>query len=346
MNFGGFQLDIKIRKKIFPFKEFHSPSKPYLNVSHSQLMLIKEFNDKVKNGSIEFESTPCLCGCAVFDLIASVDRHSMLQKTVLCTRCGLIQSCPRMSKGAYSDFYSSDYYRKSYESDEFRSLYRKRYCRSTGQHIFDEIDKIKKINSSISVLEIGAGGGWNLLPFIAAGAKVLGIDYSPSLVSLGLEYGINMVNGSIDDIDEMFEVIVINHALEHFLNPVESLKGIKKHLKGGGLIYIAVPNIFNFGIDQLQNAHTYYFDHKTFAYYCSMSGLRLISFGPAQNIHLFGIYAVDNTNHPDKDLSGHFYEVYKHLKKVRFRYCLNNISNYFYRDRIKNLVFIGLQKMV
>lgn len=330
MNFGGFQLDIKIRKKIFPFKEFHSPSKPCLDISHDQLMLIKEFNNKVKSGNIEFESIPCLCGCAVFDLIASVDRHSMLQKTVLCSRCGLIQSCPRMSKGAYSDFYSSDYYRKSYESDEYLSLYRKKYCQNTGQHIFDEIDKIKKINSSLSVLEIGAGGGWNLLPFIARGAKVLGIDYSPSLVSLGLEYGINMTQGSIDDMEGAFDIIIINHVLEHFLNPVESLKSIKKHLKDRGLIYIAVPNIFNFGMGQIQNAHTYYFDPETFTYYCSMSGLKLINSGPAQEIHLFGIYEADNnTNHRDKDLSHHFYDVYRQLKKIRFRYCLNNILNYF-----------------
>ena len=296
-------------------------------------MLIKEFNNRVKNGNIEFESIPCLCGCAVFDLIASVDRHSMLQKTVLCTRCGLIQSCPRMSKGAYSDFYSSDYYRKSYESDEYLSFNRKRYCQGTGQHIFDEINKIKKINSSVSILEIGAGGGWNLLPFIAAGAKVLGIDHSPSLVSLGLEHGINMVQGSSDDIKGMFEVIVINHVLEHFLDPIESLKNIKKHLKDGGLIYIAVPNIFNFGMGQLQNAHTYYFDPETFAYYCSMSGLKLISSGPAQDIHLFGIYMIDNTNHPDKGLNSHFYDVYRHLKKIKFRYYLNNISKWFRHHR-------------
>jgi SAM-dependent methyltransferase len=326
---------IEIRKNILPFKEFHSPSKPYLDISYTQLALIEEFNNSVKDGKIAFESIPCLCGCTVFDLIASVDRYSMLQKTVLCTRCGLIQSCPRMTKTAYSDFYSSDYYRNSYEPDGYLSLYRKKYCQATGQHIFNEIDKIKKINSGISVLEIGAGGGWNLLPFITAGTKVLGIDYSPSLVSLGLEYGINMVQGSIDDTEGIFEVIIINHALEHLLNPIESLKSITGHLRDGGLIYIAVPNIFNFGMGQLQNAHTYYFDPKTFVYYCSVSGLKLISFGPAQNIHMFGIYEVGHSN---ADLTNHFYEVYRYLRKFTLRRYLENISNYSYIGRIKDLI--------
>ena len=114
--------DIKIRKKIFPFKEFHSQNRPYLDVTDSQLRAIKEFNNKVSNGNVDFETVPCLCGGTVFDLIASVDRYSMLQRTVLCTKCGLIQACPRMTKKEYSNFYSSDYYRKTYGSDEYLHL--------------------------------------------------------------------------------------------------------------------------------------------------------------------------------------------------------------------------------
>ena len=334
MNFEEVGLGIKIRKNIFPFKEFHSPKRPCLKLTDDQLRLIGDFNHKVKKGDIEFEAVPCLCGCGVFDLIASVDRHSMLQRTVLCTKCGLIQSNPRMTEKEYINFYSSDYYRKSYESDEYLNICRQKYSQNVGQHIFDEINRIKTINSDVSILEIGAGGGWNLLPFAKSNARVLGIDYSPSLVSLGRGYGIDMVQGTIEDIDGIFDVIIMSHVLEHLLNPVESLKGIVKHLKDDGLIYIAVPNILNFGIGQLQNAHTYYFDPKTFVYYCSLAGLKSVSFGPAQNIHMFGIYAAHGKGCYDSELNNHFCEINKHLKRFRFRYCIGKIKRLLLKEKI------------
>jgi hypothetical protein len=66
-----------------------------------------------------------------------------------------------------------------------------------------------------------------------------------------------------------------------------------------------------------------------------VSGLKLISFGPAQNIHMFGIYEVGHSN---ADLTNHFYEVYRYLRKFTLRRYLENISNYSYIGRIKDLI--------
>ncbi len=281
---------IHIRKKILVAKEFPFPQKPAVPCTESQRKLIAAFNDKVKKGLVKLESVPCLCGSRIFDMLATIDRYAMIQDTLMCVECGLVQSNPRMTNEEYAHFYTSDLYRFCYEGEDYLMQYEDKYRLEYGKHIFDEINRIKHINAAVSVLEIGAGGGWNLLPFIHEGAHVLGVDYSPSLTKLGNQHGIPMKQGTIDDISGQFDVIIMNHVLEHFLDPLASLRSISRHVKDDGMIYIAVPNILNFGIGQLQNAHTYYFSPYTLERYCAEAGLGLLTMGKAQNIHLFGIF--------------------------------------------------------
>ncbi len=316
-------MEIKIsamqgHEQILPFKELHVPGKPSLPYTQGQQEHVKAFNFHIENGVVGFESVPCLCGSCHFTLLASYDRYAMRQSTVICVQCGLIQSNPRMTQKAYADFYSSDTYRRCYDSGNYLNDSEKQYSAQAGQSIFKAIDKIKKISSGISVLEIGAGGGWNLLPFLKAGAESLGYDYSPTLVDLGRRHGIPMRQGSSDDIQGQFDVIILNHVWEHLLDPVASLKKIVKHLKNEGIIYMAVPNVTNGILWQFQNAHTYYFDPQTFHYYASMAGLRLIAFGPAEKIHMFGIF---KPGHDPKvpGLKGHYRHVLWILRFIRIK---------------------------
>ena len=315
-----------------------------------QWRLVREFNEKVKTGAIEFEYVPCLCGSNVFDLVASVDKFSMLQQTVLCNKCGLIQSNPRMTKEEYADFYTSDLYRKCYESENYLQIYENKYIEDTARHIFDEVNKIKKVDSNCSVLEIGAGGGWNLIPFIEKGANVFGIDYSKSLVILGKKHGINMGEGNIDSVDGVYDIIVINHVLEHLINPVDSLKGLFRNLKKDGLIYIAVPNILNFDMDQLQNAHTYYFSPWSFLHYCRSAGLKNIVNGTSEAIHMFGIFkfsdaAGDTENYYENSfMENKYMEIYSHLRQMRFKQGLNIILSNLHMRKFAGKVFHALSR--
>jgi len=315
--------NIKIYKNLFPLRIFHAPSELLRGLTENQAKIVFEFNRKTENGFIELESVPCLCGYKRFDLIASLDRYLMIQQTVICTNCGLIQSNPRMTSEQYKDFYSSDVYRKCYSGEDFISRYKSKYNSNESLHIFDEINKIKTIDSDVSVLEFGAGGGRNLVPFIEAGAKVVGIDYSPNLVKLGREHGINMMQGSIDEIVGIYDVIIMNHVLEHLLSPVESLEKIKKHLKEDGIFYIAVPNIMNFSIGQLQNAHAYYFNPETFQYYCFKAGLSMVKKGVSEGIHMFGIFkaleVADENMLIDDYLKNNYKKMLQHLRKIKIK---------------------------
>lgn len=333
--------DIIIKNNLLPFRLFHKPRGSFLNIADEQLDNVALFNKEVRNGNIIFESVHCLCGANKFDLIASVDRYSFLQKTVLCKNCGLIQSNPRMTQEQYEKFYSSDFYRRSYEGNDFLSAAQDRYRLETGLHIFEELSKFDNRFSGLSVLEIGAAGGWNLIPFRNSGAEVLGIDFSQNLVELGKKNGLNMIKGSLESIKGQYDIIILNHALEHFLNPVLSLKQIIQHLKDNGLIYIAVPNIANFGMEQIQNAHVYYFDPLTFKYFCELSGLKMLRAGAAQKIHMFGIFKKRSGTFENNILSGHYIKVYVYFRRLRLK---NFIKRLLLRNKDFQAYFWTIRK--
>ena len=100
-----------------------------------------------------------------------------------------------------------------------------------------------------------------------------------------------MQPGSVDSLEGEYDLIIMNHVLEHFNNPIATLKKVIKHMKVDGYLYIGVPNILNFSLMQLQNAHVYYFSPKTFRYYCAHAGLSPLVVGQqGDTVHMYGIF--------------------------------------------------------
>ena len=62
-----------------------------------------------------------------------------------------------------------------------------------------------------------------------------------------------------------YDLIILNHVIEHFIDPIEKLLQIKALLNQGGLLYLGLPNIQSYGIGQIQNAHYWYFSPLNFA---------------------------------------------------------------------------------
>ena len=65
--------------------------------------------------------------------------------------------------------------------------------------------------------------------------------------------------------DSSYDLVILNHVLEHFVNPINELKTILPKIKLGGYLYIEVPGIYSlYGIWgspllYFQNAHVYYY---------------------------------------------------------------------------------------
>jgi 2-polyprenyl-3-methyl-5-hydroxy-6-metoxy-1,4-benzoquinol methylase len=286
------------------FKFFDSH--PVVSMSRFQLEMVESFNEEVRNTDDFFEEVPCLCGFEEFDVIASNDRYGLTQQTVMCRSCGLILSNPRMTAAATEKFYESDRYRAIYEGDQVEQISKQKWEQPKESNnytfeIFSHVERNFSLTPSTEILEFGAGAGSNLRSFVEADLKITGIDYSPQAVEIGRRYGVNMVCGGLEVIRGKYDIILINHVLEHFLDPIGSLKRLKEHLKEDGIMFIAVPNISFFNMVQIQNAHAYYFVPENFKYFVSAANMRMIDSGPAQEIHMYGIFKSTDIS-PDEDL--------------------------------------------
>ncbi len=210
---------------------------------------------------------------AAFDRLAEHDRYGIDSQTVVCRTCGLIQTNPRMTAEDYRAFYASDTYRLLYDGEDYEDHYRRLFTSSYGQRM---LAAVRRAGGPIeAVVEIGAGGGWNLVAFRLAGAHVVGWDYSEHLTALGRSQGIQMHRGSIREAlaeGARYDVIILNHVLEHFLDPVTELRSLRGLLKPGGILYIGVPATDYPSLALLQNAHVYYFTDRTLAHYMARAG--------------------------------------------------------------------------
>jgi SAM-dependent methyltransferase len=103
------------------------------------------------------------------------------------------------------------------------------------------------------LLEIGCGEGWFLKAALAAGYEARGLEFS--------DYGLKRFNPALADrvdfgdafealdrlIDEReaVDVCVMEHVLEHVLDPQALLARLPAILKSGGAVAITVPNDFS-----------------------------------------------------------------------------------------------------
>lgn len=97
-----------------------------------------------------------------------------------------------------------------------------------------------------SLLEIGVGSGSFLAYAQARGFVPLGCDLSPAICRrVERNTGINIHCGPLESLPDQqrFDVVVMNHVLEHVSDPQSLLKAALAHLKPGGVLHLAVPNV-------------------------------------------------------------------------------------------------------
>ena len=105
---------------------------------------------------------------------------------------------------------------------------------------------IEKYKNPGKILDIGCGIGLLLYVAKKRGWEASGIEISKFASNFAKnKLKLNVINSDNLDIyeDNFFDVIVVNHVLEHIENPLLILKQIKEKLNINGILFIGVPNI-------------------------------------------------------------------------------------------------------
>lgn len=188
---------------------------------------------------------PCLCSSAEKKdfTLATIDKWGLPARNVICATCGLIRISPRWDEGTYSNIYANYYWPMHLEQTE---LTQSRFNLSVKRAAsYAEYLKSKLDLKGKDVLEIGCSYGAGLFQLKDSGANLTGYDYDERFLDAGRTFtGIDLKSGGVKEAivaGKTFDVVILRHVVEHFLDPVAELKLIKKLLNKDGALFVEVP---------------------------------------------------------------------------------------------------------
>ncbi len=155
-----------------------------------------------------------------------------------CKSCGLEFVTPRLSFEELSaKVYSDNYLPKRNEAN-----WRSREAENTFRLQLANFERLT--GGPKSILDIGCGNGAFLDLAREAGWRIAGVDIKLSQDARQLDCP--LWEGRLQDIDfqaRTFDVVRLNHVLEHTQDPLAELTICRKLVASGGVLFISVPNI-------------------------------------------------------------------------------------------------------
>jgi 2-polyprenyl-3-methyl-5-hydroxy-6-metoxy-1,4-benzoquinol methylase len=236
---------------------------------------------------IEVLSECPLCQCKkssiIFDSLTDMMMFKSIDKWILnkCSECAVAYLSPRPNKKsihkAYAKYYTHEEGSNTFKKGSVsvfinyvkRVVYNVKYKREYQfkeyilyliivilypVHLFLDA-KIRHIipptNNKTRLLDIGCGNGDFLVFAKNLGWEVMGLDVDKDAVNTALSNGLDVKLGGIESLnkDDMFDMITLNHVIEHVYNPVELIQECYKHLNPGGRLWLETPNINSIGLN-------------------------------------------------------------------------------------------------
>ena len=220
------------------------------------------------------DGAPCpLCSSPAF----TSWRYGLLK----CLSCGLVLS-PAVWERGINEAVNADWFGEGYEGRR-SSLWIRLFEAHNSARTLDRLSRLPLTGKRM--LEVGVGSGGFLRAALKAGYVVEGCDLSePICRQIRRDLGVPMHCGPLDRIrpEGGFDVIVMNHVLEHVEDPIGFLKAATDLLASGGAVHLAVPNVGCWearlsGWVSYEPYHLTYFNANTIRLAASKVGLEGVS---------------------------------------------------------------------
>jgi len=160
---------------------------------------------------------------------------------VSCKSCYVVLS-PVIWQPKANEEMEKEWFGQNFQAN--RSWWEQRFERWNNDRTLARIARVTPPGGRL--LEIGVGSGSFLNAARKTGYDVMGCDLSmPICQRIRRTYDIPMHAEPLTTLagENRFDVIVLNHVLEHVNRPVEFLRDVHRLLAFGGIAHIAVPNI-------------------------------------------------------------------------------------------------------
>ncbi|MBK9294210.1 MAG: class I SAM-dependent methyltransferase [Oligoflexia bacterium] len=171
----------------------------------------------------------CYCGQTKAQLVKVLPQAKILQ----CDFCNLMRTDPSPLAQTAAEFYGKENVSESQSSNI-------ELWKSFSKEI---LDFIKPYKSKGSFLDIGCNIGVLVNEATLYGYIAQGIDLNVQAISKGKElFNVNLSAAPLEKLEKKFDIIALNHTLEHIHNLRDFFTQLKAHLNPEGLLFVAVPN--------------------------------------------------------------------------------------------------------
>lgn len=187
-----------------------------------------------REGDYDAPLTACPLCCAT----ALCDHHhdEKGRRIQRCTGCGVQFMNPQYSDDYLRRYYAG-YIRVEPETDEPN-----RFLHGYNLDLITE-----RTGGPGALLDIGCGRGHLLRVARDRGWRTVGYDVDPGTVAtVSAEFDLEIHSGEFLDLplpDGRFDVVAMHHVLEHLKDPPPVLARIRRLLRPGGRLFVALPNI-------------------------------------------------------------------------------------------------------
>jgi 2-polyprenyl-3-methyl-5-hydroxy-6-metoxy-1,4-benzoquinol methylase len=189
-----------------------------------------------------------LCGSGQHQVFSTKGRGGSKLTTVICNECGMVYTNPRPTERENSEFYHKNYW-GAYKN---QSMPDERFFQRRLPKIRPMLTQLRPyLKPGVRVLEIGCSVGallWSMKEVVGSTGQFTGIEPHGGHAQFAREKkGLDVHNGLLEEVSHKlkpgsFDLVVMNHVLEHTVSPTATLLTIKKLLKPHGLYVVEVPN--------------------------------------------------------------------------------------------------------
>lgn len=184
-----------------------------------------------------------LCGGTMETcVIAGVPARGKVYDIFFCRACEVGATVPMPGPEELTDLYAPGTYREA-KGRRFHPLVES----AVKQFRNARKKRIERHIKGGRLLDVGCGRGLFLRVMRSGGWSVAGVEFSEeSAADAAGSDGFPVVSGPPDQWgfpDGSFDVVTMNHVLEHVPGPADHVGGCARLLKAGGILVVAVPNL-------------------------------------------------------------------------------------------------------
>lgn len=238
----------------------------------------------------DFEHVICnICGSNSSDIFFEgkdiVHNKKGIFTVVQCKNCGLLFTNPRPKQSIISRYYPNTYWDAINPKENIESKLKIQAHKFLNK-ISYQIRIPTKINGKF--LDIGCGDGKELYKYKRKGWNTFGVEINDFVAKYAREkYDLNIFTGTVEEAcfrDEYFDLIILNHVIEHLSDPKATLTEIKRILKSNGTLIISLPNADSFEAKRFKEywtgwdlpRHLYHFTPSTITSLLNETGFEII----------------------------------------------------------------------